>query len=112
MKTPGFSSDFTLPLWRRPRPGRNSEHQALARIMMQDRDEIAKRHGCASGDALLAISEALPMLPCDVMQVFIARPPDGHYFVWVGEPQPKPPTDEPKPVGATSSLKLCVPRVS
>ena len=59
---------------------------------MQDRDEIAKRHGCASGDELLAISEALPMLPCDVQQIFIARPPNGDHFVWVGEPQSERPS--------------------
>ena len=65
---------------------------------MQDRDEIAKRHGCASGDELLAMSEALPMLPCDVQQIFIARPPNGDYFVWVGDPL------EPPPVERTGAL--------
>jgi hypothetical protein len=62
--------------------------------MIQDRDKIAKRHGCASGDELLAISEPLPMLPCDVKQIYVARRPDGHRFVWLEEPQLRPSEDE------------------
>jgi hypothetical protein len=69
---------------------------------MQDRDEVAKRHGCASGEELLAISEPIPMLPCDVKQIYIARPADGLCFVWVGEPQSKPPVNETERTSALS----------
>ena len=67
---------------------------------MHDKDEVAKRHGFQSREELLAISEALPMLPCDVKQIYIARRPDGRCFVWLEEPQPKPPASEQQPAEA------------
>ncbi len=87
----------------RPELLKTVEHQVLARGMMQDRDEIAKRHGCASGDELLAISEPIPMMPCDAKQIYIARPANGLYFVWVGEPQSEAPVDETKRTGALTA---------
>jgi hypothetical protein len=66
----------------------------LARAQMHDRDEIAKRHGFQSHAELLAISEALPMLPGDVKQIYTARHPDGRWFIWLEDTYAEPPLYE------------------
>ena len=48
-----------------------------------EREEIARRHGFQSYAELLDISDPLPRMPKDdPMQSYVARHPDGYWFVW------------------------------
>ncbi len=59
---------------------------------MHYREELAKRYGFNSFAELLDISEPLPKLPTDKAQSYVARRPDGTWFVWEDAP---PPDDKP-----------------
>jgi hypothetical protein len=50
---------------------------------MQSREELSKRHGYETFAELLDFSDPLPMLPGDTARTYIARRPDGTWFVWL-----------------------------
>lgn len=54
----------------------------------REREEIAQRYGFASYAELLDISEALPLIPGDRVKCYLARHPDGRWFVWEDPTQP------------------------
>jgi hypothetical protein len=62
---------------------------------MNDREEIANRYGFESFADLLDISDKLPRLPGDTAQSYVARSPDGNWFVWEDIPFTTPATIEP-----------------
>ena len=57
-----------------------------------DREEIARRYGFGSYAALLDISEQLPLMPGDSVRSYLARHPDGRWFVWE-DPTQLPPSE-------------------
>ena len=51
-----------------------------------EREEIAQRYGFESFAELLDLSTALPMLPADTAQAYVARRPNGRWFIWEDVP--------------------------
>ena len=49
---------------------------------MHHRDEIVRRYGCETFADLLDVSNPLPMMPGDKAASYVARHPDGTWFVW------------------------------
>lgn len=47
-----------------------------------EREQIARRYGFQRFAELLAISAALPRLEGDEVQAYLARSPDGGWFLW------------------------------
>jgi hypothetical protein len=62
---------------------------------MHDKDQIARRYGFESYAALLDISDPLPNLPGDTAQCYIARHPNGNWFLWDDGPPSSPPAESP-----------------
>jgi len=61
-----------------------------------EREEIACLYGFQSYAALLDASEALPVMPRDTARSYIARHPNGRWFLWDDPTQPvRPPTEAP-----------------
>lgn len=52
----------------------------------REREEIARRYGFRSFAELLDISQGIPMTPGDRVQAYLARHPQGHWFVWEDAP--------------------------
>jgi len=50
---------------------------------MDSREEIAVRHGFETIAALVEHSNPLPLLPGDSAKTYVARRPDGTWFVWL-----------------------------
>jgi len=50
---------------------------------MSSREELSKRYGYETFAELLDLSDALPILPGDTARTYIARRPDGTWFVWL-----------------------------
>jgi hypothetical protein len=46
------------------------------------KDEIARNYGFATYAELLDISDPLPLLPGETVRSYVARRPDGTWFVW------------------------------
>ena len=57
---------------------------------MSDKDDIARYCGFRTYAELRSISQPLPMEPGDTIQSYVARRPDGGWFVW----EDKPPSPE------------------
>lgn len=64
---------------------------------MPDRAAIAKRYGFNSYAELLDASFRLPKVPGEVMQSYVCKHRNGHWFVWQGAPQ-KPGESDAKPI--------------
>lgn len=50
---------------------------------MHSREEIAMRHGFKTTAELVEHSNPLPLLPGDSATTYVARRPDGTWFVWL-----------------------------
>ena len=50
---------------------------------MSSREEIAERHGFETTAELVEHSNPLPLLPGDRARTYVARRPDGTWFVWL-----------------------------
>lgn len=59
---------------------------------MTDRESLAKRHGFDSYAELLAASFRLPKEPEELMQCYVGKHNNGHWFVW--QAAPSTPGDE------------------
>ncbi len=51
------------------------------------REEIARRHGFTSFAEMLDVSDPLPKMSTDAVQSYIARRPDGRWFLWHDIPE-------------------------
>lgn len=49
---------------------------------MTDREALAKRYGFDSYSELLAASFKLPKAPGELMQSYVGKHRNGHWFVW------------------------------
>jgi hypothetical protein len=50
---------------------------------MDSREKIAMRHGFETTVELVENSKLLPLLPGDSSRTYVARRPDGTWFVWL-----------------------------
>jgi hypothetical protein len=51
--------------------------------LMHCREEVARKYGFETIGKLLERSKPLPLLPGDTSRAYVARRPDGTWFVWV-----------------------------
>ncbi len=65
---------------------------------MHNREEIARRYGFESFARLLEISDPLPKLPGDEFTSYIARHPNGYWFLWDDAPPGSTPNRQEKPL--------------
>ena len=61
-----------------------------------ERANLARFYGFNSYAGLRAISQPLPMEPGDTFQSYVARRPDGGWFVWEDKPPPRQVPDNGK----------------
>jgi len=54
-----------------------------------EREAIANRYGFDSFAELFDISDPLPMTPDDTARTYVAKHPQGHWFLWQDVPQEK-----------------------
>ena len=64
---------------------------------MTDSEAAAKRYGFNSYSELLAASFKLPKGPTEIMQSYVGKHRNGHWFVWQGVPQ-QPGDRDAKPI--------------
>ena len=66
-------------------------------LPMPSTEAIAKRYGFESYAALLAASFKLPKGPGELMQSYVGKHYNGHWFVWQSAP-PKPGDADARPM--------------
>ena len=49
---------------------------------MHDREEFARRYGFESFAELLDVSDPLPMMQGETARSYVARHPNGYWFLW------------------------------